>query len=356
MPEAESNRGARGVPITPISSSADAPIPHAMRWVLFFTAFVAGFEITGIEIALGRLLAPHFGSSLTVWAAIIASVIAALSVGYPLGGWLADRRPGPVLPLLALLGGGVIGAGLGIGVPHWLRVALAGIGFTGIAFWGRLSFVLLLFSLPCILLATVAPSVLRVTLRDRTTTGRDAGALYALGSIGSVLGILLPALWWIPLLGLRVTFMLLGAAALVPAVLGLFWQRGGAQRRAVATGLLLFAALVAVPEARRPPDMAGVQVLHDRDSGLQRIRVTEHGEGEHHIRWLRLNEGWSIHSWLREPDYTTGDVWDRMAHSALIPQPRDGRTDVLIVRLAGGTVSNLITRPLGPRLADATPL
>ena len=117
MPEAESNRGARGVPITPISSSADAPIPHAMRWVLFFTAFVAGFEITGIEIALGRLLAPHFGSSLTVWAAIIASVIAALSVGYPLGGWLADRRPGPVLPLLALLGGGVIGAGLGIGVP-----------------------------------------------------------------------------------------------------------------------------------------------------------------------------------------------------------------------------------------------
>jgi hypothetical protein len=54
---------------------------------LLRAAFAAGFAVTGIEIALGRLLAPHFGSSLTVWAAIISSVIGALSVGYPLGGF-----------------------------------------------------------------------------------------------------------------------------------------------------------------------------------------------------------------------------------------------------------------------------
>ena len=331
---------------------ADAPTPRAMRSILLFTAFAAGFEITGIEIALGRLLAPHFGNSLTVWAAIIASVIGALSVGYPLGGWLADRRPGPILPLMALLGGGVFGAGLGIGVPHWLRVALAGVGFSGIEFWGRLSLVLLLFALPCILLATVAPAVLRVTLRDRTTVGRDAGALYALGSIGSVLGILLPALWWIPRLGLRVTFLLLGAAALIPAALGLVSQCAGAQKRAAALALLLFAALVAVPEAVRVPEEAGTQVLYDRDSGLQRIRVTASDRGAHRTRWLQLNEGWSVHSWLREPDYATNDVWDWMALSVLIPQPHDGRTNVLIVGLAAGTVSNLITRVLAPRLGD----
>ena len=275
MPETDEDRGLRGEPKTPVGWSADAPISRAMRRILFFTAFAAGFEITGIEIALGRLLAPHFGSSLTVWAAIIASVIAALSVGYPLGGWLADRRPGPVFPLTALLGGGILATGLGVGVPHWLRLALAGVGFSGMEFWGRLSSVLVLFSLPCILLATIAPAVLRVTLRDRSTTGRDAGALYALGSVGSVLGILLPALWWIPLFGLRVTFVLLGAAALVPAALGLFWQRSAGQRSAAVRGLLLFAALAFVPEATRPPDMPSAQVLYDRDSGLQRIRVTQ---------------------------------------------------------------------------------
>jgi spermidine synthase len=323
-----------------------------MRWILFLAAFAAGFEIMGIEIALGRLLAPHFGNSLTVWAAIIASVIGALSVGYPLGGWLADRRPGPTLPLIALLAGGFFGAGLGIAVPHWLRVALSGVAFTGVEFWGRLSIALLLFSLPCILLATVPPAVLRMTLRERSTTGRDAGLLYALGSIGSVLGILLPALWWIPLLGVRITFLLLGAAALIPAALGLFYRGTGTQKGAAAVALLLFVPLVAVPEATRLPEDPGTNVLYDRDSGLQRIRVTASDRGGHRTRWLQLNEGWAIHSWLREPEYVTGDVWDWMALSALIPQPPDGRTDVLIVGLAGGTVSNLITRVLAPMLGD----
>jgi spermidine synthase len=349
---ADADRKIRGVSGSSTRWSAEDPLPRALRGILFFAAFAAGFEITGIEIALGRLLAPHFGSSLTVWAAIIASVIGALSVGYPIGGWLADKRPGPILPLIALLGGGVFGAGLGIAVPHWLRVALFGVSLSGIEFWGRLSLALLLFSLPCILLATVPPAVLRMTLRDRSTTGRDAGLLYALGSIGSVLGILLPALWWIPLLGVRVTFLLLGAAALIPAALGLLFHGASAHKKTAVVALLLFSALTGVPEATRLPENAGTQILYDRDSGLQRIRVTASDRGEHRTRWLQLNEGWSVHSWLREPDYVTGDVWDWMALSALIPQPSDGRTDVLIIGLAGGTVSNLITRVLAPTLGD----
>lgn len=349
---ADVDHATRGKSEASTRSSAGYPLAKSLRAILFLAAFASGFEITGIEIALGRLLAPHFGSSLTVWAAIIASVIGALSVGYPLGGWLADRRPGPILPLMALLGGGILGAAFGIAVPHWLRVALAGVAFTGVEFWGRLSLALLLFSLPCILLATVPPAVLRMTLRDRTTTGRDVGLLYALGSVGSVLGILLPALWWIPLLGLHVTFLLLGAAAVIPATLGLFALGAGAQKKTSAIALLLFAALIAVPEAVRDPEDVGTQVLYDRDSGLQRIRVTASDRGPHRVRWLQLNEGWSVHSWLREPEYVTGDVWDWMALSALLPQPSDGRTDVLIVGLAGGTVSNLMTRVLGPIVGD----
>jgi predicted membrane-bound spermidine synthase len=325
--------------------------PSLRAW-LFLATFAAGFAITGIEIALGRLLAPHFGSSLTVWAAIIASIIGALSIGYPLGGWMADRKPGPLLPLATLLVGGLIGAALGVGVPHWLRTALAGVGFTGPAFWGRLSFVLLIFGVPCVLLATVPPSVLRVTLRDRTTAGRDAGGLYALGSLGSVLGILLPALWWIPVLGLRVTFLSLGAATVIPAVLGLLAHFGARPWRTISLAALFFASLFAVPEALRLPEEQGTRVLYDRDSGLQRIRVVADDSDRHRRRWLQLNEGWSVHSWLVEPDYATDDVWDWMALTSLLPKPDDGRTDVLIVGLAGGTVSNLITRVLSPLLPD----
>ena len=44
-----------------------------------------------MELAASRVLAPYFGNSLFVWGALIGVVLAGLSVGYWLGGTLADR-------------------------------------------------------------------------------------------------------------------------------------------------------------------------------------------------------------------------------------------------------------------------
>lgn len=325
---------------------------RAVRGVLLCVVFAAGFVVTGIEIALGRLLSPHFGSSLTVWAAIMASVIGALSLGYPLGGWLADRRPSAGLPVAALLIGGLVGAFLGLAMPSWLRTAMLGVGLSGIAFWGRLAFVLLLFALPCIALASVPPAVLRTTLRARETAGRESGMLYALGSLGSVLGILLPALWWIPSLGIRATFLVLAALAVMPALaaIALGVVRVRVQTASAAAVAILAAGLL--PNVIRLPPSDEMSVLYDRDSGIQRIRVVALDLPERRRRWLQLDEGWSTHSVLFEPDLVTGGVWDWMALCALAARPDDDRTDVLIVGLAGGTVSNLMTKYLAPLVPE----
>ena len=56
--------------------------------------FLCGAVLLGVEIAASRFLAPFFGNSLFVWGALIGVVLAGLSLGYWLGGALADRlRP-----------------------------------------------------------------------------------------------------------------------------------------------------------------------------------------------------------------------------------------------------------------------
>jgi len=74
---------------------ATVPVPF---WRLRLLAFFVGAASLGAEIAAARLLAPYFGASTIIWANTIATVLVALSVGYALGGRLADRRALHFLP------------------------------------------------------------------------------------------------------------------------------------------------------------------------------------------------------------------------------------------------------------------
>src|ERR671917_427103 len=176
--------------------------------------FAGGFASIGVELSASRLLAPYFGSSTFIWSSLIGLTLAFLSLGYVLGGRLADRRPEPdVLYAVAAVAAVAIGTiPLLSGSLQAFRELDAG------AFYGSLAGTLLLLAPPVTLLGFISPFAIRLQLSDVASAGKTAGSLYALSTIGSISGSFIPVLVLIPLIGTAATFIALSLALLVPAV------------------------------------------------------------------------------------------------------------------------------------------
>src|SRR6059058_432351 len=130
------------------------------RRLLLPLVFVSGMASLGIEFGASRLLAPYFGTSLYVWGTLIGLVLIYLSVGYVIGGRLADRRPNASL-LFQLT------AWAGLWIGPILLASQQGFATLSVGlFLGTLIAVLLLFAVPTILLGCVSPFAIRLLLRD----------------------------------------------------------------------------------------------------------------------------------------------------------------------------------------------
>src|SRR5579872_1504211 len=72
---------------------------------IYLAAFITGAIVMSFEMLGSRYLNPYFGSGIYTWAALISTVLAALTIGYFAGGMVADRHPSPrVLGAAVLIG------------------------------------------------------------------------------------------------------------------------------------------------------------------------------------------------------------------------------------------------------------
>ena len=86
--------------------------------------------------------------------------------------------------------------------------------------------IFVLLSLPTVLLGMVSPFAIRLAVTDVSHSGQVAGRLYALSTVGSLLGTFVPVLILIPSIGTRLTFAVLAGLLAVTAVIGLLLERG----------------------------------------------------------------------------------------------------------------------------------
>ncbi len=295
--------------------------------------FVVGSASLGSEIAAARLLAPWFGASTIVWANTIAIVLVALSVGYSIGGRIADRDPTVNGLARIVLGAAVLLAIVPFVAGPFLRASTSAFeDLSAGIFVGSLVGVGVLIAVPVLLLGMVSPYAVRLKVDRIEDAGRVSGRLYSIGTVGSLTGTFLASLLLIPFVGSRRTFLIFALALALAALPGL--QKGRVVAGAIATGVL---GLILLPEGLTKAEASNGAVIWERETDYQYARVIQNDAGK---RTLELNEGQAVHSVYRPGSYLTGGYWDEMLVLPFAGADRPER--IAILGSAAGTTARAI--------------
>ncbi len=292
--------------------------------------FTVGAGALGAEIAAARLMAPWFGASTIVWANTIAIVLVSLSVGYAVGGRLADKDPRPAgLARIVLVASVLLAIVPFVSGPFLRQASNAVDQLSAAVFVGSLVGVGVLIAVPLLLIGMVSPYALRLSVDTLDATGRTAGRLYAISTVGSLVGTFLAALLLIPFVGTRRTFLIFAAAMALAAVPQL--TRGRLRAAVVPVAIL---GLIALPTGTiKSTGTGGDSVIWEAETDYQYARVLQSPEG---LRTLELDEGYAVHSVYRPGRWLTGNYWDEMLALSLAGQ-HDPPRSVAILGDAAGT-------------------
>lgn len=335
--------------------------PAAGGLAVLFATLVGGAGTMTVELAAVRLLAPWYGTSLTVWTNVIAVVLLALALGYACGGRLSARAR-PLAKMSVALG---LAALWTAALPFLARAVAPGFVPEGLALheaadvvlWGSLATSLLLFLPPAAVLGTVAPlAVEAVQERSGGTAGRAGGAVLAASTLGSLFGVFGTSHLLLPALGIRGTFSLAAGALLVASLVALAAARPRTQEVRRGAGLLILTALAGatlVPAAveARP----GTRVLAQAESSYQSLRVVEDATfGETPLRFLQVNEGFDSYqsAWAPEPGLLPSGFYYNDVALPLWWDRERTHWRVLVLGLGGGTAFRVLegARPAGVSL------
>ncbi len=296
---------------------------------IYVLAFFSGMCIMAVELCASRLMAPFFGTSTFVWTNIIGIIMIALSVGYFVGGKLADRKPRLHILLELLMAASAFLLVLPFLAPplvRWLASLMGSFNSSfSFIFFGSLSAITVLFSPPIVIMGMTSPFLIRI-IAQSGRVGDSAGHIFGISTIGSVLGTFLPILVFIPTFGTATTILFFAAALFIVTALGF------ANRKAA-----LVCVAVAVPFLFPVPPMREIPgKVYSTESAYQYIEVFDRGS----FRYLAYNDALGFQTVANKTSVFTGLYYD---YYSLLPiwlgtPPKSA----LIIGLGGGIIANQI--------------
>jgi hypothetical protein len=166
--------------------------------IAFYAVVITlGLLSMGFQLLASRLLNPHFGSSIIVWAWLISTFLAAFSAGSMIGGWVSNLAPGPRRR------GQLLGAAVAV-----ITLAVAALAGRALLGWVEVAFeqvalalfvaCLGIFFLPVTALSTFGPQCVQFLAGRGTPPGKASGIVYGVSTLGNIAGVMITAFLLIP--------------------------------------------------------------------------------------------------------------------------------------------------------------
>lgn len=255
------------------------------KYKMKITVFLCGALGMVLELVAARILSPYVGSSNLIWTTIIGIMLTSMSIGYWLGGKIADKRPDKNILALFLL----IGAFFTSIIPILETILVKPLSeisteliFTAIICSS------VVFGIPSFILAMVSPFAVKLEDKKHDEIGKTSGKISSLSTIGSIVGTFVAGFLLIPNLGVRILILLVTIILFILSFI-MFDKKNIKYGIAMIICLLMLIGLnyygKIIFEQRNP------DIIKDVDSEYSRIWIRNLQLGDSEYKIMQVDQG-----------------------------------------------------------------
>ena len=304
-------------------------------------SFIEGATVMGAELLGAKMLAPYFGSSLYVWSTVMAITLGGLALGYFFGGRLSNRNNSEIILYKVLL----LASLFTVLMPYTSKMALYFFGLRSLLPAVVISSLFILLP-PVFLMGAVSPLIIGNISKNGIDSGRAAGTVYAVSTVGGIISTFLFGFYLIPTFGLTFPAIFSGIFLSLLPLISLVKKKEF--NSLVLFGVIVFASLFQLYKHSEVAIKENGVVVYKEEGLLGQILVVDYindSISNQKSRWLYVNgisqtkENAFARKELGEEKYFTYVFKFSELLSSL---PSDNR-EVLLLGLGGGSIVKHLT-------------
>lgn len=298
--------------------------------LLLLIAFVEGAAVMAVELGGAKIIAPYYGTSLYVWSSVLAVTLGGLTLGYFLGGRATTKYEAPKLLFFEIL----IGSALIILMPFLALVIMPATSGLGIRMGSLITSIVFMMP-PLVCMGMVSPTIIQLSNSQLKETGKTAGTVYAISTVGGILMTLLMGFFMLPELGIRISlYFAASPLAILAFILMLKVKNYKEMTYSVITLIIVF--IMTTGSSFKDPQLE-LKYLYKSEGILGQISVLNNPDDDSDITYRHLFINHIAQTWVNDK-YPSYSQWQYPHRFSALASIKPVGSKALLIGLGGGSI------------------